>query len=457
MADATGHGVPNNLATFLQPFRGAFTAPTWEHVLVLVMGAILVPGRRTVAAALRVMGLGQARHFTTYHRVLNRNAWSARELSRRLLIRLVDAFVPDGEPVVMGLDDSIERRWGARIKKRGIYRDPVRSSKGHFVKASGLRWLSLALLPEIRWAGRCWALPFLTILAPSQRYWETHKEGQRPFKALTDWARQGLLQTAHWLPHRRIVAVADSSFAAIELLAALRHRLTMVTRLRLDAALRDPPPPRPPGRRGRSRLVGHRQPTLQQRLADPRPPWHRLRVSGWYGRDETTLEVVSGTALWAKPGHRVAIRYVLVRDPAGEREPQAFLCTDLDAEPLDILRWFVRRWSIEVTFAEVRRHLGVETQRQWSDMAIDRTTPILLGLFSLVTLWADELYATRTPTVRSASWYRKSLPTFSDALASVRHLLWTKGNSRGSRCAPDPTTMPTATLNTLIELACYAA
>jgi hypothetical protein len=129
-------------------------------------------------------------------------------------------------------------------------------------------------------------------------------------------------------------------------------------------------------------------------------------------------------------------------------------CTDLTAEPLDILRWFVRRWLIEVTFAEVRRHLGVETQRQWSDMAIDRTTPVLLGLFSLITLWADELYATKMPTVRSASWYRKSQPTFSDALASVRHLLWTKGNSRGSRLAPDPKTMPPATRNTLIEPAC---
>src|SRR3954454_14288748 len=134
MADAAGHSVPHSLVMFLRPFRDAFTAPTWEHVLVLVMGAILVPGRRTVASALRIMGLGQARHFTSYHRVLNRNAWSAHELSRRLLVRLVDAFVPDGEPVVMGLDDSIERRWGSRIKKRGIYRDPVRSSKGHFTQ-----------------------------------------------------------------------------------------------------------------------------------------------------------------------------------------------------------------------------------------------------------------------------------------------------------------------------------
>jgi hypothetical protein len=144
--------VPNALATRMQPFRSAFTAPTWRHVLVLVMGAILVPGRRTVASALRVMGLEQVTQFSNYHRVLNRNIWSSRWLSRRLFRLLVDTFVANDDPVVIGLDDTIERRWGARIQARGIYRDPVRSSHGHFVKASGLRWLSLMLLPEIPWA-----------------------------------------------------------------------------------------------------------------------------------------------------------------------------------------------------------------------------------------------------------------------------------------------------------------
>ena len=278
------------------------------------------------------MGLDHIAYFTNYHRVLNRNKWSARWLAGQLLARLVDAFVPAGEPVVIGTDDSIERRWGTSIKARGIYRDPVRSSRGHFVKASGLRWLSFMLLPEIRWAGRCWALPFLTVLAFSQRYWEKHKPGQRNCKKLTDWARQGLIQTALWLPHRRIIAVGDASFAAIELLAAVRQRVTMITRLRLDAGLYHPPPRRRPGQRGRSRVVGKRQPTLKERLANRQTRWRRLLVTGWYGRSERMLEIVSGTALWNKPGHRVPIRYVLVRDPDGELEPQAFLCTDLDAD-----------------------------------------------------------------------------------------------------------------------------
>jgi len=222
MSRTVGHDVPAAVMTWMQPFRDAFTAPTWGLVLVLVMGALLVPGQRTVAAVLRVMGLGHSSNFTKFHRVPNGARWSPRRLSRRLLEQLVDTFVPPGQPVVIGADDSIERRWGGMIKARGIYRDPVRSSHGHLVKASGLRWLSIMLLPEIRWAGRCWALPFLTLLAPSRRFWDTYKAEKRSYKKLTDWARQGLIQTARWLPNRRIIAVSDSSFAAIELLNDVR-------------------------------------------------------------------------------------------------------------------------------------------------------------------------------------------------------------------------------------------
>jgi hypothetical protein len=417
----------------MEPFSEAFTTPTWQHVLVLIAGAILSPGRRTVAAALRVTGLDQDPCFTNYHRVLNRNRWSSRRVARCLLKLLVISFVPDG-PVIIGLDDTLERRWGAKIKARGIYRDPVRSSHGHFVKASGLRWLSVMLLPDIPWAGRVWGLPFLTALAPSERY---ASKRARPHKKLTDWGRQVLLQAARWLPGRKIIAVADSSFAAIELLNAVRRRVCMITRLRLDARLFDPPARRRPGTVGRPRVIGKRQPNLAERLANPKTRWRRLRVSGWYGRGERLVEIVTGTALWHHPGRLVPIRYVLVRDVEGELRPQAFLCTDLDADPLDILRWFVRRWSIEVTFAEVRRHLGVETQRQWSDPAIARTTPALLGLFSLITLWAQHLCGETSPPPRSATWYSKTLPTFSDALALVRRELWADHDFRTSATAAE--------------------
>ncbi len=172
-------------------------------------------------------------------------------------------------------------------------------------------------------------------------------------------------------------------------------------------------------------MKGARLPSLVERLRDRRTPWRRVSLEGWYGRSTRRLDIATGTALWHHPGRRVAIRWVLVRDPSGEKEPQGFLCTDQAAEPTDILRWFVRRWRTETTFEEARRHLGMETQRQWSDLAILRTTPALLALFSLVTLWASQLAAGRGPTIECMRWYRKSPPTFSDALAQVRHELWT--------------------------------
>src|ERR687884_899904 len=184
--------VPEMLAAWMQPFASAFTPAVWRHVLVLVAGTVLAPGRRTVTAALRVMGLDQGAGFAVYHRVLSLGRWSSRAVAHRLLLLLVAALVPTG-PVVVGIDDTIERRWGAKIKARGIYRDPVRSSHGHFVKASGLRWLSLMAVVPVPWTRRVWALPFLTMLAPSERYAQQHR--RRP-KKLTDWARQALLQVA---------------------------------------------------------------------------------------------------------------------------------------------------------------------------------------------------------------------------------------------------------------------
>jgi hypothetical protein len=330
---------------------------------------------------------------------------------------------------VLGLDDTIERRWGARIRARGIYRDPVRSSDSHFVKTSGLRWLSLMLLADVPWAGRVWALPFLTVLAPSERYWG--KQKRKP-KLLTDWARQVVLQVQRWFPSRSLVVVADGAFASLQLLsdwAARRRPVVCVTRLRLDARLFRPAPPRKKGAMGRPRLVGTRLPSLHQVLANRRTKWQRLIVADWYGQGQRVVELTSGTAIWYHTGlPPVPIRWVLVRDPEGKFETRALLCTQLDQDPRQILQWFLWRWQVEVTFQEVRTHLGVETQRQWSDLAIARTTPVLLGLFSIVTLLAHRLARNGQLPIRQAAWYMKTQATFSDAIAAVRQQLWHPAN-----------------------------
>src|SRR3954469_17234588 len=418
--------LPPEIVRVLRVFEDVFSERVWDWVQVLVVGAILTPGQRTVAAVLRVMGLGDERQFQNYHRVLNRARWSSRELSRRLLLVLVETLVLVDEPVVIGLDETIERRRGAKIAAKGIYRDPVRSSKSHFVKASGLRWFSMQGLAEIPWAGRIWGLPFLTVLAPSERY---HQERGERHKTVPEWGRQMIRQLRRWLPDRELVVVADSTYAVLELLAdaaGLPRPVTVITRLRLDAALYDPAPPRAPGTKGRPRVKGQRQPTLATRLLDSVTVWEPLTVP-WYGGGTAAVEVATGTAVWYHPGApTVPLRWVLLRDPAGQFEPQALLSTDLTVAPTQIIAWFVARWPLEVTFHEVRAHLGVETQRQWSDLAILRTTPALLGLFSLVTLFAQARLACpdagggQPVPVRQAAWYLKSTPTFSDTLAFVR-------------------------------------
>jgi DDE superfamily endonuclease len=449
--------LPPPMIAVLAPFAPLFSRRVWPHAQVLLAGAILAPAHRTVAAALRVTGLAQVGRFHRYHRVLSHARWSGLTAGCVLLRLLVAAFAPDG-PLVFGVDETLERRRGRKIAAKGIYRDAVRSSRSHFVKASGLRWVCLMLLVRVPWADRVWALPCLTALAPSERY---DAERGRRHKTLTDWARQLLRAVRRWWPDRPIVAVADSTYAALEFLAACRswrEPVAVVTRLRLDAALYAPAPPRRPGQVGRPRLKGGRRPTLAAVAADRATAWAGLMVAQWYGRGERRVEVVSATAVWYHCGlPPVPIRWVLIRDPLGHFETQALLCTDVDATPERILAWFVRRWQLEVTFEEVRRHLGIETQRQWSELAIRRTTPALLGLFSLVTLLADQQLSRPAPAVRQAAWYHKPRPTFADALAAVRRELWWHRTFQLSAPADDVVKLPRRLVEHLTETLCYAA
>jgi len=332
--------------------------------------------------------------------------------------------------------------------------------------------LSLMVVVPIPWAARSWALPFLTVLAPSARWSEKHRKRH---KTLTDWARQAILQTKRWLPNRLLIFVADSGFAALELLASVRCHVCVITRLRLDAALFKPAPRRRKGQRGRPPLKGRRLPILRAVLASRKTVWTTVVVSQWYNAQQRKLLTATGTAIWYHAGippvpsaadaswHidalRASIRSVLVRDPTGEHEPAAFLSTDLDATPAMILGWFVSRWRVETTFQEVRTHLGVETQRQWSDLAILRTTPALLGLFSLITVWADGLARDTTTALRpnAAAWYRKQEPTFSDAIAAVRRVLWCPPNFSMSRQIGDIIEIPTSLLNRVFQTLCLAA
>ena len=452
------HTLPTSMIQVLAPFAPLFSKSVFQHVQLLLVGAILAPGKRTVASALRAVSLEDERRFCRYHRVLSRAVWSSREASRVLLGLLVEAFVPEG-PLVLGIDETLERRRGKKISAKGIYRDPVRSSRQHFVKTSALRWVCLALLVPVPWASRVWSLPFLSALAYSERYAE--EQGKR-HKTLAEWAGQLLLLVRRWYPEREIVAVADGGYAALKLLdrcRSLSEPITFITRLRLDAALYKPAPPRHCGQIGRPRLKGDRLPNLSVLAEDPTTDWAPITLNNWYGNSKRTIEIVSGTALWYSTGlPAVPLRWVLIRDPQEEFETQALLCTDLAAEPEQIISWFVRRWQMETTFQEVRQRLGFETQRQWSEKALRRTAPALLGLFSLVTLLAHRHMAEGAQIVRKAAWYDKAHPTFSDALALVRRQLWAREETfyRSSR-ESDTVKVPREFMERLTDAICYAA
>ncbi len=442
----------------LAPFTPLFSKSVWGHAQVLLAGAILAPGKRTVCSALRAMGLDREKRFHRYHRVLSRARWSSSEASRVLLKLLVEAFAPNG-PLVVGIDETLERRKGKRITAKGIYRDPVSSSHTHFVKTSGLRWVCVMLLTEVPWACRVWALPFLSALAPSERYAKEHNKQHKP---LTEWAGQLLVLVRRWYPEQEIIAVADGGYASLKLLdrcRSLSNPITFITRLRLDAALYEPAPPRRPGQRGRPRIKGERLPNLSVIAEDPDTDWASIAVASWYGARECTVQIVSGTAVWYSTGlPAVPLRWVLIRDPQEEFESQALLCTDLDADPERIISWFVRRWQMETTFQEVRQRLGFETQRHWSEMAIRRTAPALLALFSLVTLFAHQQKARMPEVVRRAAWYDKTRPTFSDALALARRELWaSSADFRGSSSDTDTVKVSREFVERLTDAVCYAA
>ena len=384
--------------------------------------------------------------------------WSSRAVAHVLLVLLLQQLDRGDGPLIFGIDETLERRRGPKIKARGIYRDAVRSSRHQLVKASGLRWISLMWLGHVPWAGRHWALPVLTVLAPSSRY---HQQQGRWHKKLTDWARQMVMLLRRWLPQRQPVLVGDNGYAVLDLLhccQSLREPVTLIARLRMDAALYAPAPPRQPGQNGRPPLKGPRRPSLKTLLDQADVSWTNAEVA-WYDDTTRTVELTSQTAVWYRSGKPpVTIRWVLIRDPQGAFDPQALLCTDPSADPTQILQWFVLRWQLEVTFQEVRTHLGMETQRQWSDLAIARTTPALLGIFSWTTLAAHVLQQERPITQRTAAWYDKPSPTFVDAIALVRRHLWLASEGLSlSAVSTDTQELPATLYHRMVDSLAYAA
>ena len=450
------HGVSaltTEILAVLAAFSSEFSRPTLKNIQILLTGAILCRGPRRVSNILRVMGLASEGNFSKYHHVLSRAKWDGLMLAK-IMLGLLIKLLPDAWPILIAVDETLERRRGRKIKAKGLYRDAVQSSQSNVVTSYGLKWECMVLIVPLPWCKRPWALPFLTVLAPSKK--SNEAAGHR-HKTSLDWTRQMTCLISRWLK-RYWILVGDGAYACMDLaLTCIRLNVALVSRLRLDAQLFEFPVYEKK-KLGRKPLKGKRI-QLKTLLNDPKQPW-KIDIVDWYGGETRQIEYLSFTCLWYHAGFTpVTLRIVLVKTPGGKNEAEAFFSTDINLKPTQIIRYFVLRWNIEVTFEETRAHLGVETQRQWSDKAIARTTPLLMGLLSFVTLTALKMHQLKPlVSMETASWYDKQGElTFSDILAVVKRSIWSNKYFSKSTNQPNFEKYPEEAVNTLIYQLSLAA
>ena len=411
-----------NILTVLFPFSVLFSKPSWKKALTLLLGTLLCTGKRTVCAALRAMGLEREAGFSKYHHLLNRAEWSSLKAAKILFFMLL-ILVCDRLPLVLLIDETLERRRGKKIKAKGYYRDAVRSSQSQVVKAMGLKWQVMALSVKLPFMSRALALPFLSVLEPSKKCDEAKK---RRHKTSLKWASQMVLQVRRWAGKARsLILVGDGGYAAGQLaLDCICAGVTLVSRLKMNAALFDFPDEKRPGQRGPTAQKGVKLKNFKQMLPLEGLPWKEMEVVG-YGGEKRIARVLSNTCMWGADGATpIPIRWILVADPTGKLNPLPLMSTDPLMTPERMIELFVDRWGLEVTFEETREHLGVETQRQWSDRAIARSTPVLMGLYSCVCLMANRLGQVDLLKIETTAWHQKERVAFSDMLRAVRIVIW---------------------------------
>lgn len=410
------------IVSVIAAFSTSFTRPTWKKIQVLLIGAILCRGARRITSILRVMDLREEKNYSKFHRVLNQASWSGLVLSK-ILFGMLIKILPESWPIIIAVDETLERRRGKEIKAKGPYRDAVNSSQKYVVICFGLKWECMTLIVKLPWCKRPWALPFLTILSPSKT---ADDESKRRHKTSIDWTKQMVKLVSRWLRGASWVLLGDGAYACMALAKTCKQRnVTFISRLRLDAQLFEFPKEIPKGKRGRKPVKGTRI-QLKQLLTDSQQTWQSLTVQ-WYGGVEKIIECISFDALWYHAGEApMPLRIVLVKTPGGKNEAEVFFSTDRTNSPTQIIERFVMRWNIEVTFEETRAHLGVETQRQWSDKAIARSTPLLMGLYSILTLVALKVNEIRPLEAHEkTAWYdKKNELSFVDVIGTVRRSIW---------------------------------
>jgi len=403
------------------------TGPTFANLAVLVRGAILAVGSRTVTACLVAAWPWVGKHWSAYENVGRRARLPMLALARGLF-RLILLLIPKWVVVELATDDTLARRFGLHVVGIGLHRDAVASSHSRHVLSPGHKWVTLAVVVRLPLCSRPFALPILSVLYCTRKQAKRNR-AKRLYRAHRTPPELALLMVrivVRWAPQRRFRLLGDGGYATHEMGAALcpaspretlRH-VSLVSRFLMKGATYAPAPPY--AGRGRRPIRGAKLPTPQEVASDPATAWTRLRVR-WYGGRRKKVLVCSRTGLWYRGGcPPAAVRWVVVRAPGGERGDQAFFSTDVEMSPKAIVESFVRRWSIETTFQEARAYLGLETLRNRTPNAVRRSVPMLLALYSLVVVWFARHVRRPESWVQRTPWYRKSHVTFSDMLAAAR-------------------------------------
>lgn len=412
--------LPASILSSLSIFLPLFSSPSFAKFLLLFQGHVLCNGRRTIADLLKQLGLRKIKNYSKFHDFFRKSKWSALQGAKLLFLKLITLAPSE---IKVSIDTTVERRKGPKIKGLGIQRDAIRSTKGKKVLVPGLNWLVSAVHIKFPWAEREWALPFLTILMSPENPLSSSKnendlKKSKKHKTMTEWTCQVVKMLRLWVgPSRKITVVVDSAFATYLLAnTCVDLEITLISRMRLDARTFEFPDPK-----GRKKLVGKRLATFKDMLTDSTLAWNVIEVT-WYGGIKKKLEVLEGSCLWYGYGIRpVPIKWVLTRSPGNNETGTVIFSTDINITLTETIGKFIGRWQIEVTFEEARRHLGMETQRQWSDNAIDRITPSILASYSIINLVALECQKDGEEIViQTSSWYKKTHTTFSDILAYVR-------------------------------------
>lgn len=425
----------STIVAMVASFGTATTVRTAENLAVLARGAILARGERTVTACLLAAWPWVTKHWSAYENVLRRARLRMLVLAR-MLFGLIVGLLPEDAPVELVVDETLVRRYGPRVVGVGMHRDAVRSSRRRKTVSPGHKWVVLSVVVRVAFVRRALALPLLSVLYTTPKR-AARNRAERPYRThrtVNELALMLVRLVVRWAPGRRFRVVGDGAYGTHGLADAFNprssrrslRRVTLVSRFKMNAALYAPPP-RYSGR-GRPRIKGHRLPSPGQVAADPATHWQRHRGVAWYGGTRKTVLTCSGTGLWYKRSCRATeVRWVVVRDPKGKRPDEVFFTTDVGMRPRAIVEAFVRRWGLETTFQETRRHLGLETLRNRTARAVSRSVPLLLATYSLIVVWFAK--HVRAPELRKLAtpWYQKPSVTFSDMLAAARRDILSEG------------------------------